>query len=284
MQLVNVPSNRKNEIYQVDTKKWTCTCKAFKFNTVSKTCKHIKTLKATYEAEGQQGENDAPTKDDMPYAVSKAQQEQIKDFDRYSRTRVSEHFLLRDFFYSARAEILGLPNRPSDDPAMVLRAGKMLCEKVCEPVLKKFGPFAITYGYQSRQLIEAGYKKVSKTSSAPHQWDRGTFGDEVYARIDILPYCVEDGKFTKYEVARWMMANLDIDLLMLWHHSNVMCVTISPKPRRVHLEWVKYGQGDGGSNCVSLMGEYYWQKVWPGLTEEQRPKYGPSATGGSMKW
>jgi hypothetical protein len=79
-----------------------------------------------------------------------------------------------------------------------------------------------------------------------------------------------------------MMANLDLDLVMMWKKSNVFCVTISPQPRRVFLEWVPRGEGDGGGNSITYMGQHYWQSVWPGLPEEQRPKYGPSATGGKM--
>lgn len=285
----NIPSSTSAEIYQVNSKKWTCTCLAFKHNHISKTCKHISMVKAALEkpqpetgvVEEPKGETDGEGA--APFSLSKVQVQQLLEYDRWTKTRLSQNFMLRDFLYSSRADFLGMSNK-ADDPDAVIAAGHALCEKVCEPLLKKFGRFAVTYGYQSRTLIETGYKKAKANSSAPHQWDRGTFGKAIYARIDVSLYSVEDGKHSKYDVGRWIMSNLDIDLLMLWATSNVMCITISPKPRRVFMEWVKYGSGDNGTNSLTYMGQDYWQNVWPNLPESKRPAFGPSATGGSMKW
>lgn len=202
--------------------------------------------------------------------------------DLWGRTRLSEHFIMRDFLYSARGEILGIPNYPQDDVEQVIRSGKLICEKVCEPILAEFGRFAITYGYQNRTLIEAGYKPMKKHSSDPHHWDRGTFGKQVYARVDILPFCVEDGEVSKQAFGHWLMHNLDIDLLMQWARSNVFCITISPKPRRVWLEWGSPSQDQPKRR--TFMGKAYWQGVYPTLREDQRPRFGPSCTGGSMQW
>jgi hypothetical protein len=161
-------------------------------------------------------------------------------------------------------------------------------------VLAQFGRFAITYGYQSRALIEAGYPPAKKsTSHDPHQWDRGTFGNQPCARVDILPFCVEDGEVSKEDFARWIMLNCDVDLLMMWKKSNVFCIEVCPKPRRVWLEWVPNGEGEGGGNRVTHMGEYYWQKEYPAALAAGAnlhevgvdfPKFHPSATGGKMYW
>lgn len=269
--ILKLPSSTGQGVYTLDTKKKTCTCNGFKFSHLPKTCRHLKEM------------NLAPDPvESQPASVSELQKQQIEFFDKWTRTRLSQNFIIRDFLFSSRADVLGIPNRPSDNPELVIEAGKALCAKVCEPLLAKFGRFAITYGYQSRPLIEAGYPKAKTHSSAPHQWDRGTFGKRVYARIDVLVYGVEDGQHSKYDVGRWMMANLDIDLLMMWWHSNVMCVTISPEPRRVFLEWFPQGQGDDGTNKRTYMGEHYWQSVWPTLPESKRPAFGPSCTGGRM--
>jgi hypothetical protein len=163
-------------------------------------------------------------------------------------------------------------------------AGKKLCEDILEPVLHNFGKFAITFGYQSRAMIDAYNPGCKPHSSSPHQWDRGTFGDEIYARVDILPYCVEDGEVKRHDFAKALMYNLDIDLLMQWWHSNVYCITISPKPRRCWVEWVPKGKGNNGSNNKVYMGEHFWQKTYPTLKPEERPKFGPSMTNGSMRW
>jgi hypothetical protein len=119
-------------------------------------------------------------------------------------------------------------------------------------------------------------------SSSPHQWDRGTFDREVYARVDILPFDVEDKNLCKQEFGHWLMHNLDIDLLMQWSRSNVYCITISPKPRRVWLEWGSVKLGEPRQKI--FMGAHYWQRIFPSLPTHARPKYAPSCTGGAIQW
>lgn len=203
-------------------------------------------------------------------------------------TRLSPNFILRDFMFSAEAAACEHSNFPSDDVEQVIKSGKQLCTQVLEPVLEHFGRFALTFGYQNRITIERNWtdqeRAAKEHSSSPHQWDRGTFGKEVYARVDILPFCVEDGQISKQDFAHWLMYNLDIDLLMQWRGSNVHCITISPRPRRVWLEWVPSGEGTDGSNKIEFMGENYWQQTFPTLPQGQQPHFYPSATNGSMRW
>lgn len=217
----------------------------------------------------------------------------MKDFDtalyeRYEelcKTRLSKNFILRDFMFSTEAAVAGHSNFPSDDVGQVIESGRQLCSRVLEPILAQFGRFAVTFGYQCRDTMELDpdHAKNPKSSS-PHQWDRFSkgHGTDVYARVDIWPYCVEDGEVTKEEFGRWCMMNLDIDLFMAWHHSNIFCITISSKPRRVWLEWVPLGKGDGGSNKITYMGENFWEHEYPLLTPEQQPRFHPSATNGRM--
>ena len=155
-----------------------------------------------------------------------------------------------------------------------------------EPVLAQFGRFAITYGYQSRESMDADLARTAKlttpNSSNPHHWDRQTFGDEVYARVDIWPFCVEDGEVPKMEFGRWLMHNLDIDLCMTWTRSNVFCLTVGPVPRRCWMQWGRPSLGEPKQEV--FMGADYWQRVYPGLLEKDRPRFGPSMTGGKMHW
>lgn len=206
-------------------------------------------------------------------------------FEKLARVRVSKNFILRDFLFSTECAARGLSNFP-EDPDAVIRAAKALCEKVLEPVLAKWGQFAITFGYQSRELIDYGLSKAKREedphSSNPHQWDRKSWGDKVYARIDILPYCVEDGLVTKHEFGHWLMHNLDIDLLMQWRRSNVFCITISPRPRRVWLGWGSSKLGEPKQEI--FIGAAYWQRIYPTLPKHDRPKFAPSCTGGSVQW
>ena len=206
-------------------------------------------------------------------------------FEKLARVRVSKNFILRDFLFSTESSARGLSNYP-EDPDAVIRAAKALCGKVLEPLLAKFGQFAITLGYQSRECIDYGLSKAKREedphSSNPHQWDRFSFGNEVYARIDILPFCVEDGLVTKHEFGHWLMHNLDIDLLMQWRRSNVFCITISPRPRRVWLGWGSSKLGEPKQEI--FIGADYWRRVYPSLSKHERPKFAPSCTGGSIQW
>ena len=211
-----------------------------------------------------------------------------RDYDKLSRTRLSPNFILRDFLFSTEVARFGYTNYPSDDVKQVIESGRQLCAKVLEPILEHLGRCDITFGYMSRESIERGWipeDRISKKrSSSPHQWDRGTFGAKIYARVDVLPFCVEDGLVSRHDFGQWMMHHLDIDLLMQYHQSNVYCVTISPKPRRVWLEWVPWGRGDNESNKVEYMGRDYWQNKFLALTDEEKPKFSPSETSGRMQW
>ena len=206
-------------------------------------------------------------------------------YDQLTRTRLSKNFVLRDFMFCAASAAQGLSNYP-EDPNSVIEAGRALCERLLEPILAQFGHFAITYGYQSRESMDMdlakGSKPVHAHSSSPHHWDRKTWGDEVYARVDILPYCVEDGEVSKIEFGNWLMHNLDVDLCMTWTRSNVFCLTIGPAPRRCWVQWGRTALGEPKQQV--LMGADYWQRVYPNLPLSERPKFGPSCTGGSMHW
>jgi len=202
-------------------------------------------------------------------------------YEALSRVRLSKNFILRDFLFSTSSAAQGITNFP-EHPELVIAAGKALCEQLLEPILRRFGRFAITFGYQSREGIEADDPALSPNSSCPHNWDRKSWGCDVYARVDILPFCVEDGEVSKQEFAYWLMHNLDVDLLMQWTRSNVFCLTISPQPRRVWIEWGNPAKGE--PRQTRLMGADYWQNIYPNLPEDRRPKFAPSFTKGSLRW
>lgn len=207
------------------------------------------------------------------------------EIDRLGRTRLSKNFILRDFLFCAASSARGMSNFP-ENPELAIQAGKALCENLLEPILAHFGRFAITYGYQSRESIDIDLARSNKVfhrhCSSPHHWDRGTFGNAVYARVDILPICVEDGAVSKRDFGLWLMHNLDVDLCMTWTRSNVFCLTISPLPRRCWIEWGRPAMGE--KKQAVLMGADYWQNVYPTLPPASRPKFGPSATNGSLQW
>lgn len=209
----------------------------------------------------------------------KSRRKRVEEYEALARTRLSKNFILRDFLFSTESASLGLSNFP-ERPDLVIAAGRALCENVLEPTLTRFGRFAIIFGYQCRVAIDA--EDSSPRTSNPHMWDRRTFGDQPFARVDILPFCVEDGEVSRYDFAHWMMHELDLDLLMQFKRSNVYCITISPLPRRVWLEWGRPSLGEKRQQV--FMGLDYWRKLYPSLPDSQRPKFGPSCTGGSMQW
>lgn len=271
----------RNKTYVVDTEDMTCTCKGFTFN---KTCKHL-SLAVEEVALHKKSSNNSSTESaevSIKPASDKRQTKELKDYDAWTRTRLSKNFILRDFLYSSTSDYFGISNRPSESKDMVVKAGKELCKVLLEPILEKFGRFFITYGYHTREVRDALDPNLKPKGSCPHQWDRGTYGNEVYARVDIVPICVEDGEVTHEEFIKWVMYNTPCDLLMLWRGSNTFCLTISPRPRRVALEWVTGGKGENGSNRITYMGENFWNNVYPVLKDEEKPKFKPSATNGKM--
>lgn len=207
-----------------------------------------------------------------------------KKYEEFSKTRLSKHFLMRDFLHCNVNSLAGICNYP-DDVEHVIKSGKALCSMLLEPILEHFGPVGITYGYQNAAGMntDPGWAKDPKGSS-PHNWDRFSkgHGNGLYARVDVWPWCVEDGEVSKEEFGRWCMMNLDIDIFMMWEKANIFCITVAQKPRRVWLTWVKQGTGDGGGNRITHMGEKFWQVEFPKLKKEDRPKFYPSLSDGRM--
>ena len=208
-----------------------------------------------------------------------------QEYEKLARVRLSKNFILRDFLFSTESAARGFTNYP-EDPDMVIRSGKALCEKILEPILARWGRVWITFAYMSREGIEHGLSEAKRQanprSSDPHMWDRKSWGDGIYSRIDILPICVEDGEVSKMEFGMWVMMNLDCDLLMQWQRSNVFCITISPKPRRV---WIGWGSPKLGEPRQEIfIGSEYWRRIYPTLPKDERPKFALSHTGGSMQW
>lgn len=208
-----------------------------------------------------------------------------RELDCLSKIRLSQNFMMREFMYCASAAAGGFSNAP-ENSELVVAGARALCDKVLEPLLEKFGKFGITFAYQSRKSLEHDLResghKFKPHSSSPHCYDRMTWGARPYARIDILPLCVEDGNVSKADYGRWIMMNLDVDLLMEWTRSNVFCISIAPYPRRIHLQWGRPSLGEPQQRV--LVGREYWLEQFPRLSSAERPKHFPSATDGRMSW
>src|SRR6516225_862078 len=57
----------------------------------------------------------------------------VRAAEKFSRTRLSQSFFMRDFLFSEIAAIEGLSNLP-DDPELAIAAGRGLCENLLEPL------------------------------------------------------------------------------------------------------------------------------------------------------
>lgn len=66
--------------------------------------------------------------------------------------RLSEHFMLHEFTRSATALDLGIDNCP---PRVAIGCLQILCERVLEPLRRRFGVIRITSGYRCEALNKA---------------------------------------------------------------------------------------------------------------------------------
>lgn len=109
--------------------------------------------------------------------------------------QLSPNFHLSEFITSQAAARLGLKNNPGEAEIAALR---LLCAKVLEPVRAHFGkPIVISSGYRSPAVNKA----VGGAASSQHV--KGEAAD------------FEIPGVSNVEVARWMMAKLNYDQLIL---------------------------------------------------------------------
>src|SRR5262249_17040542 len=79
----------------------------------------------------------------------------VRAAEKFSRTRLSQSFFMRDFLFSEIAAIEGLSNMP-DDPELAIAAGRGLCENLLEPLQATFGRIAIRSAYRSPEVNDFG--------------------------------------------------------------------------------------------------------------------------------
>ena len=104
----------------------------------------------------------------------------VGELETLGRTRLSQHFFLRDFLYSEIAAVHGLLNVP-DDPELAIAAGTRLCEDILEPLQAAFGRIAIRSAYRSAALNAFGHEMTmagryygcgsNASNAAYHIWD-----------------------------------------------------------------------------------------------------------------
>lgn len=205
-----------------------------------------------------------------------------KRIKSFLRVRLSQNFIMQDFMKGVTFQQGEVSGYPKDNHEHILASGRALAS-VCEAIEQQFGRLTITYGYKTNEI--ACKQFPNGRDSDPHQWDKGTkFKGQIFARMDVMVYAVEDGRCTKHDVAQWLIKNTMVDLVMTFPSSNVLCITVAPRARRVYKEWTYKGQGTNNSNAITHIGELYWQTQYNTIEDWLQPVGAPSCSGGQMNW
>lgn len=97
------------------------------------------------------------------------------------RTRLSEHFFMREMLYSEVGNMYGIPNIP-ENPELAIEVGRRLAGEILEPLRKAFGHVSIRSAYRSPTLngfcnerFKAGdtacWCTGNDANAARHIWD-----------------------------------------------------------------------------------------------------------------
>lgn len=100
----------------------------------------------------------------------------VKTLKKIGMVRLSRSFYMREFLYSETANFHGIQNT-LDNADLAIEVGKILCEKLLEPMNATFGRVAVRSSYRSCDLNafcnENKYGCANNESNyAAHIWDR----------------------------------------------------------------------------------------------------------------
>ena len=111
--------------------------------------------------------------------------ESVAALTELGRTRLSQHYFMRDMLYSEVSNYHGIPNLP-DDPDLAVAVGQRLCEDYIEPLRATFGHVTIRSAYRSARVngfcnqcyVDSGetdtsyYCSDNEYAAARHIWDQ----------------------------------------------------------------------------------------------------------------
>ncbi|MGA7932261.1 MAG: hypothetical protein WCA35_01655 [Kovacikia sp.] len=153
--------------------------------------------------------------------------------------RVGKFFLLSDFLYSEDGCISGVPNTPVQFDGMEVSGMRGLCKHILDPVVEKFGPLSITFGYVSPTLWRKWNGKNAVLEGL-HVFRPAQGG--IGGAADILIHSHPDDPRT---VLNWIRDNCEYDRLILFPGSSIICVAWTEnEPRKLCKEWV-FRDGSG---------------------------------------
>lgn len=173
-------------------------------------------------------------------------QKRVRWLEELGRTRLSQHFFLRDFLNSEIAQVFGLLNAP-DDPDLAIEAGRHLCETLLEPLKAAFGDVRIRSGYRSPEVNGVGNRyglgcAANERNYAGHIWDRLDDAGRMGATATIvIPWFVD-----RYQrgadwrsLAWWIHDNLDYSYLCFYPKLAALNVQWREEPERRITSWAK---------------------------------------------
>jgi len=141
--------------------------------------------------------------------------------------KLSEHFSLEEMVKSQTATRKGIPNTPSEAHTEAMRK---VCENILEPVRTHYSiPFTPSSGYRSAELCLA----IGSSVNSQH-----AKGEAVDFEVPSIP---------NFEVAGWVVANLDFDQLILEHYTggNTGWIHCSYKDADNRKEVLTYDRANG---------------------------------------
>lgn len=96
--------------------------------------------------------------------------------------RLSENFRLSDLVGCHSVYTYGYTNDYRTLTSRHIREAETLCETLLEPILAKFGPISVAYGYISPDLSRKIVKYQDPDKPSYHRWDAGAAADIVMHR------------------------------------------------------------------------------------------------------
>lgn len=182
----------------------------------------------------------------------------VSTLDNFGRTRLSQHFYMRDFLFSDIATIHGLVNAP-DDRDLAVEAGSRLCDELLEPLQKVFGRVAVRSAYRSCEVNGLGnaLQKAGKSgyncaenekNYAAHIWDRRDRQGRMGAvACIVLPEFADafpnDGDWTR--LAWWIHDNLPYSTLAFFPINWAVNIGWREQPERSIYSRAKWQTPDG---------------------------------------
>lgn len=182
----------------------------------------------------------------------------VARLDIFGRTRLSQHFYMRDFLFSDIAAVHGLINVP-DDPDLAIATGTRLCEDLLEPLQRVFGRVAIRSAYRSSEVNQLGneMQRAGKTgyncadnakNFAGHIWDRrDANGNSGAMACIVLPEFVDafpdNGAWTR--LAWWIHDHQPYGTLEFFPTNWAFNIGWQERPARSIYSYAKWQTPDG---------------------------------------